>query len=88
MGDFQAVDLDAVLDQFEFHEEERQKKQQNVDTTATSKPSTTLVTATTSAPPMYYSYDNDIEANESDVQTLKLGHDQVFHLNDKNHVII
>ena len=26
MTDFQAVDLDAVLDQFEFHEEEKEER--------------------------------------------------------------
>ena len=45
MGDFQAVDLDAVLDQFEFHEEGKQKRQLNVERTT----SPTLVTKSTTA---------------------------------------
>jgi len=42
MTDFQAVDLDAVLDQFEFHEEEKeeeQKKKQSFDQLSSAKTS-------------------------------------------------
>ena len=49
MGDFQAVDLDAVLDQFEFHEEEKLKLK-NGESATTSSVSTTTTSGAQSAP--------------------------------------
>jgi len=50
MTDFQAVDLDAVLDQFEFHEEEEEVLK-NLKSSTTTTSSSTTTTATTSTIP-------------------------------------
>lgn len=63
MGDFQAVDLDAVLDQFEFHEEEKQKRQLNVERTTSPTLVTKSTTTTATAEAVHCSY-VDTEAKD------------------------
>ena len=51
MTDFQAVDLDAVLDQFEFHEEEKEEEKKKVLENLKSSSTTTTTIATTTTIP-------------------------------------
>ncbi len=85
MTDFQAVDLDAVLDQFEFHEEEKEEEKKKVleNLKSTITTSTTTIPAT-NVVDSFTDLNNDLsttKANDEGVtkcMNSELIRDQVF----------